>query len=335
MATYQLWPPTTVNRIIQSTIYRLANHPLLQNPPIWDNQGNPIKITKWRNYDGLELINVQDLTCSVFPYHYTSSDQSTVPTVFTENSGLVFKPYTLGGGQGKPGDQTAIDEANCTVVIKLHAFGFSQDESVDNAISPGQQTIFQINFVEFLLRQYAELVAACLRSIEVQRLPNLQTGHNLLASSFVHHIDYPTARWDKDANLLLHSASIIWHTKYYVVRNWQRPDVWVPVDLSDGNLLVGTIPAAAVGRTGADVGVVHDTIQKKYFWIELIDPVPPQTESTKNLIELDETLLLNPLTNSLYKTLDANLIELIRTAPDGVFDFSLYFRRIGSTPNNC
>jgi len=331
--TTQLWPPVTANRIVQTLIARLATHPLLTNPPVWDNEGNPIRITKWRNYDGLELENF-DLTCSVFPYHYTSSDSGTVTTVHSENVGTLFKPHTLGGGVNG-GDQSATDEAMTAIVIKLHLFGYSREQSEDNQIVPGQQTRFDFNFNEFLLRQYADLMAHVLRSPEIQLLPSLQTGKPLLASSFPHHMDWSTSRWEKGANLLLHSATVIWHAKYYVVRNWKRPSVWVSVDLADGTLVVGSIPASAVGTTGLAVGVVFDTIQAKWFWARLIPAVAPSTVPTRVLEDLDPDLLVDPGTNEPYQTLDPDLLKLIADTPNGPFDFSLYFKRVGQSPDNC
>jgi hypothetical protein len=309
--TVQLWPPVTSNRIVQTLMYRLAMHPFICNPPIWDEQGHPLRINKFRNFDGLEVKNPGGLTLSIFPYHYASSDQGTNLTVNSDNAAVVFKPHTLGG------DALATDKATCNIVVKLHAFGVSQEGEIDNKIIGQQRTIFETNYIEWMLRQYMELIASALRGKDLRKLPRfVDDGAYLLSNSFVTRIDLPTAAWDKASNLVLHSASLVWQTEYYVVREWRHPPTYVPVLMSDGNLEIGTIP----GVSGPE-DILYDSIRN--LFIKVDGTIVPRGD------------LNDGMTGLPYTTLDADLILLIDTAPQGAFDFSFYYKRLPGTDPGC
>lgn len=306
----QLWPPVTMNGLIQTLIYRLATHPLIVNPPIWDETGQAIRITKFRNFDGLELKNPAGITLSVFPFHYANTDASTNLTTESTNASVVFREHTLGGGQGL--DVTAIDEANANIMLKLHAFGIKQTTEADPEIIGGQNTQFEYNYVEWGLRQYAELIAQVLRSKEIRKLPRFYDQRQMVSNSFVKYVDFPTARWDQGGNLVLHSATILWQTKYYAVREWKVTPNYVPAEMAGSTLIVGT---ASIG--GIDTDVYYDTLNGLFI----------KDDGTV----LDTTLLTDPTTGSPYSTLDTDLMTLISTAPSGTFDFSYYFKRVGDT----
>lgn len=306
----QLWPPVTVNGIVQTLIYRLATHPLIANPPIWDETGQPIRITRFRNFDGLELKNPSGITLSVFPFHYANTDASTNLTTESSNASVVFKQHTLGGGQGL--DVTAIDEANANIMLKLHAFGIKQSTEADPEIINNQNTQFEYNYVEWGLRQYAELIAQVLRSKELRKLPRFHDQRQMVSNSFVKYVDFPTARWDQGGNLVLHSATILWQTKYYAVREWKVPPHYIPAEMKGTSLILGLISLG-----GVDVDIYYDTAKRVFI----------KSDGTV----LDRTVLTDPTTGSPYSTLDADLIKLIDTAPTGTFDFSYYFKRVGDT----
>jgi len=311
--TNQLWPPVTVNRIIQTLIYRLASHPLIAKPPIVDSLGNPIRINKFRNFDGVEVKNPSGLTLSIYPYHYGNSDTNTSLTIGSDNAGVIFKDYTLGGGGG-PGangslDMSAKDEVVSTFVLKLHAFGFSSTPSTDTTLTPGQNTRFEFNYVEWLLRQYAELVAATLRSSEIRYLPRFPDRKRLIVSSWVKHIDFSTGDWANKGNSVLHSASILWQTRYYVPREWRLMPQLSLAEASDGTLYIGTIPPLTAGEPL--IQVFFNTILGIY--------------TLADGSQISRASLNDPATGVLYTTLDSDLVSLADSAPNDSTDFSLYF----------
>jgi hypothetical protein len=317
--TQQAWPPVTANLIIQTLIYRLAQHPLLRSGVITDDNGNPIRITKFRNYDGLEVQNLSGLTLSVFPYHYNNSDQSTSLTVESVNASVKFQPYTLGASGDQQVDLTALDEATCNVVLRLHAFGFSKSATSDPDVISGQDTVFETNYVEYALRQYAELLAHALRGRSLRRLPRFGDGVPLLAGSTVQHIDFPTARWENKGNSVLHSASILWQAKYYVVREWRKPPAYELVQTAmNGNLLVGHLPDAL----GVERPIYYSTVRYKYF-------------EADGETEIERAALVDPATGQLYPNLDASLISLIDTSPKSELNLSFYFRKIDEGLDEC
>ena len=306
--SYQLWPPVTVNRIVQTLVYRLALHPLIAHPTIVDPQGNPIRINKFRNFDGIEVRNFSGITVSVFPYHFANSDQSTNITVDSYNTGVRFKQHSLGGSRD---ELSAVDEAEANIVIKLQAGGFSQDGDVDIDVIEDQQTIFEFNYIEFLLRQYADLIAQILRSRGMRRLPRFNDGVPLLATSFVQHCEWPTSSWDRSSNSVLHSASVLWQCKYYVVREWRVPPNYGPIDMNDGNFIVGFILNSLGVASNIYYSLVH------HYYIDK-DGNPVSRQS-----------LNDPNTGLPYTTLDADLITMIDSAPKSAFDLSLFLKKVG------
>lgn len=300
--TVQVWPPVTTNRIVQTLIYRLATHPLMKEPLIYDEKGFPFRINKYRNFDGHEFKNTDGITMSIFPYHYSTSDAGTSLTVNTENAALYFEPYNLGANGADP---TSLERVTANIVVKLSAFGFSQEDSSDQGqLNPQQNTQFEFNYVEWTLRQYLEYIAAVLRGQDINKLPRFHDGVNLLSNSFVKNGQFPTSRWETGSNSVLHSASLLWQVQYYVPREWKLPERLTFVEMSDGNLLVGKLN---------EQDLYYDSLRDRFLAVD-------GTE----LIRSD---LNDPVTGQLYTTLDADLISLIDTSPKSLLDFSFYLKR--------
>ena len=316
--TVQIWPPVTVNMIVQTLMYRLAEHPLLRTGLITDESGNPIRITKFRNYDGLEVQNLSGLTLSVFPYHYNNSDASTALTVDSKNAAVKFEPYTLGGSGDNMVDLSALDQATANIVLRLHAFGFSKTPVSDPDIISGQSTVFETNYVEYALRQYAELLAHALRGRSLRRLPRFSDGVPLLAGSAVQHVDFPTARWENKGNSVLHSASILWQAKYYVVREWRKPPAYEMVQAVSGNILVGYLP----DNLGVEHPVYYNPVRKVFL-----------KEDFETVVARED--LVNPVTGQLYPNLDGPLISLIDSSPKSDLDISFYFKKTDDGLDEC
>ncbi len=309
--TNQLWPPTTVNRIIQTLLYRLAMHPLINNPPIWQQDGTPVRINKFRNYDGPEIKNFSGLTLSIFPYHYGKSDEASTLTVNSDNGAVTFREYSSSAGGA---DVSGKDEATINLVIRLDINGWSQDGEVDNEIIESQQTIFEFNYYEFLLRQYIDLLRSILSSYDMAKVPRFPDGQPLVTASFVNHFQYPTSNFTVKGNSVLHSASLLWQGKYYVPREWRTPPQWVLAMGNDGLVALGTIPAPAGDPLNKPVPIFYDAILNQY--------------RNGDGVVVDRTTLNDPQTARPYGTLDSDLIALIDTAPRSPFDLSFYFKRM-------
>lgn len=309
----QLWPPVTINRIVQTLIFRLAMHPMLTDPPIFKPDGSPLRINKFRNFDGKELKNPAGITLSIYPYHYANASSTTALTVGSENAAIVFEEKTTLGGIR--GDQTAYHKVRANLQLKIQMFGYSQNTEDDPDVAESQNTIFEHNYIEWTLRQYAEVVAAVLRDDDMRNLPGFPNGTKcLLKNSFVHHIDFPTAEVDSGANLILHSATLTWHADYYVPIRWRRPARWLPVEMSDGNILLG--------YTGSAQGVTSDVYydSTRHLFLRTDGTVIPRADLTDPDNELP------------YATLDQDLISLIDSSPRGLLDLSFYFRREDDKP---
>lgn len=305
--TYQLYPHITTNRIIQTLILRLAMHPWMQVPMIVDPSGNPVRINRFRNFDGKELKNPKGITLSVFPFHYGKSKEDTTLTVGTNNSSAKVIPTD--GTLGSNGlDPTAYFKVRLNVMLKLNAFGFSQDSQADSRIIHGQESNFEFNFIEMLLRQYTDMVVMMLSANDMRKLPNLLNGKPMLATSYVDHWNYPSSGWDEGPNSLLHSATILWQAEYYLPREWRFPERYKPIDLVDG-----MIPVGYANINGVQTAIYYEYVTGKYF-----------DENSNEVVRSD----LNEASGALSTSLNSELIQLIDSAPRELFDFSLFFKQV-------
>lgn len=309
----QLWPPITINRIIQTLIYRLALHPLLIDPPIWTADETPVKITKFRNFAGIEVQNPTGLTLSIYPYYYYGGDRANNLTVSTANTALKFETYTSSAG-GR--DFSSVSKVTATIMFTLSAFGFSKSTETNDDVNEAQQeissagyneqqTVYEYNYVEWMLRQYMELLARILMANDMRKLPRFPDGIGLLAGSDVLSIEYPTAKWEQGKNSVLHFASLLWQADYYIPREWKLLPQPTLAEMHEGNLVVGTIP-------GVDSKIYYDTLHHRYLDDQGNDVLPSQ--------------LIDPATGYPYSTLDADLISLIASAPKSILDVSFFFK---------
>ncbi len=286
----------SINMIVETLIRRLAAHPLIVKPPIVDANGAPLRITKYRNFDGPEVKQFSAITCSVFPYYYGKGTGVSNLTTDSKNVGVRYEPYSLEGIDAYT-DQTALDKTIATIAVKISIGGFASPSEVDPKASPGQRVTFETSPFEMLLRMYMELIRRVLTGRAMRLLPRYPDGKRLLANAFVEHIDYPSARWDSEASVL-HHATLIWRVTYYSPRQWLKPESYelVPEDTS-GRLEVGS-------ALGFDI--VYDIDTGKYY------------ETTNDTV-IDRSDLVDSNTDELYNTLDSGIIELIDTAPE-LFD---------------
>lgn len=312
--TYQILDITTTNRIIQTLIYRIASHPWICAPLIQDASGQPVRINKFRNFDGKALNNPRGITLSVFPYHY-GNDASKEPhniTVGSKNASarwaLTEEKPTLGAnGQ----DTTTYNVVMLSISLKLDIFGWSQVTQQNNQIIDDQETTFEFNYREWLLRQYADIIALVLTDNKVRRLPSIgPVGQRrfLLEDSWVDTVNFPTASWTAGPNSILHSASIIWQAKYYMPREWRLPTDYSPYPMTDGLLYLGEFTLS-----GTPTQAYYDTVGMAFV------------DANSNPLQRTD---LNDPAGVLWPSLDADLVKLIDSAPQGIFDFSFFMKKV-------
>ena len=152
---------------------------------------------------GRRYASTSSATMSIFPYHYGNSDENSTLTVNSENAAVTFREYTSSAnGQDRDGR----DEATVNLIIRLDANGYSEEGEVDNEAITAQQTIFEFNFIEFMLRQYLDLLRSILTSNDMRNVPRFPSGDPLVSNSFVNSYRYPTSNPKVQRNSVLGSG---------------------------------------------------------------------------------------------------------------------------------
>lgn len=304
--SYQQIPFVSVNQIIQTLIFRLASHPWLREPIIVTENGQKLSINRFRNFNGKELKNGAGLTLSVYPYTYVNDPEQPM-TLNSKNATVQFRQgkgaHETLGANGQ--DPTSMLEAVLSVCVRIDAFGFAQKSEGDNDITAGQQTVFEFDEVEMILRQYIDLVARVLMGNDMRKLPRLLDNQPLLTNSWLDQMNYPTSNWVKGPNSLLHSASLVWQAVYHVPHEWRLPTRYVPIDMVDGLLALGSIE-----ENGEAVSVFYDTVSLKFVRDD-------RTEIARDDLNVSGTVA---------DTLNAEFMALVDGAPKGLFDFSMYHK---------
>jgi hypothetical protein len=118
-----------MNRIIPSLrqlcygiIGSIASHPLIKNPPIYYpivKAGlNPeqIVIKKYRTYGGMEILNVGDLCCAVYPSYVPRHPKTGHPSAERDNQkSLSYTPYEIGNSRNGASEKVKVN-----MIIELH-----------------------------------------------------------------------------------------------------------------------------------------------------------------------------------------------------------------------
>lgn len=280
---------TYTAEILDTLFVQLAAHPLINNPPVWDRQGNPIRITKFKNFDGIELQNSSpgELTLSVYPYSYVKDESSTLTSTST-NASLVYRPYTLGNG-GTP--MGPMDKCIAHVGFKLHYVGYDQSSYIDHNVVQNQQTIYELNHAESVLHNWAEILRLILTS-DLRRLPSLSVPRrHLLTNSFVQWINFNSGRWTDGPNLIFHTATLLWSAEHYPKRILEHDEA---VNFVGSTL--GTIPDPA--NPGQSIEVWYDLTSDRYYNGATNETLPPVS-------------LIDPATGSWYATLDVAVVQVL------------------------
>lgn len=290
---------TDIQEIIETFFIRLVEHPWIQNPTIYDRNGNQVRITHFRDFDGLDVHNFSGtgLTLSIFPYNYANSTDG-VLTTNSNNASIVWSPYAL-GNQGTPLGPN--DKCKSYIAFKLHLFGYDQLYQQDNFAVQSQQTVFVFNQSEQILRKWVELLRMILVT-RLQRLPAVfGQPRNLLINSFPNWALFHSGRWDKDESIVFHTATILLEAVHYPKR---FIDETKPVRIIGGP--VGTIPDP--NNPGQFINVCYDLTQDRYYNCDTDAAIPVEW-------------LIDPDTNQFYATLETNVVQVLDMISQSRRDF--------------
>lgn len=112
----------SLRQLCYAVIGSIASHPLIKDPPIYypiNKSGQTpeqILIKKYRTYGGMELLNVGDLCCAVYPSYVPRHPKSGHPSVERDNQkSLFYIPYEL----GKSVDGS-LEKVKVNMIIELH-----------------------------------------------------------------------------------------------------------------------------------------------------------------------------------------------------------------------
>lgn len=223
----------TVKDLVYSAIAAINNHRFIQNPivysPLPDNRGkyNPIPITRYRTYDGKELIE-PGLTLAVFPASSNRGESSSYTNIPPNSA--VFNTYEMG-----PKNATYQYEGIYKLVVALYYQEVALNESkeiVYYEVKDKPEVIIEnkelarerkaklwnpkklnieINPGEDILRDYLDVLRLVIEEISIDGLMPWR-----VRGSQVTHYDFPTSSWSaKNENIYFHFAYLYWELSMY------------------------------------------------------------------------------------------------------------------------
>jgi hypothetical protein len=112
----------SVRQLCYAVIGSIASHPLIQNPPIYYPVVKPgqnpqqILIKNYRTYGGMEILNVGDLCCAVYPSYVPRHPKSGHPSTERDNQkSISYAPYELGKAT-----EGALEKVKVNLIVELH-----------------------------------------------------------------------------------------------------------------------------------------------------------------------------------------------------------------------
>lgn len=203
--------------IIYSTISIIHNNEAIQNPivksPIPTSTGVylPIPIDRYRNYDGMELIE-PGLTLSIFPQADLASEFKPL-TVGAKSNGFMYEAtYHLVIHLAY--QELAINETKQLVYIKNKDYQISPNADLLNSqnkdLVPKKFIVpIEINVAEDILRDYLEVIRVIVEQIDYFAPWNLR-GTNITKMIF------PTTSWSaENKQIYFHQAYMHWDISTY------------------------------------------------------------------------------------------------------------------------
>lgn len=168
----------SLGQLLKAVCASIYTHPLIKDPPIYHSitNGEPpqqIKINRYRTYGGMELINIGELTCAVYPAYVPRNSKTGHPTVEREmQKSIAYTPYELGNISSR---STSLDKVKISLVVELHyhevAIG-SNPVTVDflesnpliadvfNQADPADYGCFYLNKNTYNHKEFGESIAA-------------------------------------------------------------------------------------------------------------------------------------------------------------------------------
>lgn len=224
----------SLKEIIYTTLSIIHNHPAIKDPivksPVPDVNGNylPIPIDRYRNYDGLELIE-PGLTLSIFP-RFSPAEKSYGDRLATE-----YKPMTIGAKrQGFMYESTynlvihlayqevALNETKQLVyaIDKYNNIASDPDLLKDHSKDPFPKLAnvpIEVNVAEDILRDYLEVIRIILEQIDYFAPWNLR-GTSITGMGF------PSTSWSQEnKQIYFHQAYMNWEISTYAPATYEQP----------------------------------------------------------------------------------------------------------------
>lgn len=270
MAETRYFP--SIRQIINSTIVGIAIHPAIKNPIIYypvpelDGSKRPVRIERYRDYDGVEL-EEPGLTCSVFPF-YSSRTLKTNPSPRLNDKSVSYEQYTLGP---KTRAGSAV-EATYRLIVQLNYQDVAINERINvpyhklntiltNPIPHGMQYITDENVIDNINKFEGIDLDKALDTREPHSFiehgeitVEINPGENILReyidliriildemptmvgwsirSSEVKSIDFPTTSWLRtNTDVYFHSAWLLWELCIFAPTSWRDLNIPSPLEL--------------------------------------------------------------------------------------------------------
>jgi hypothetical protein len=255
-----MYPYLSVADVLERATTLIANHPLVQNPFVFNDAGLPIRITKMRKYDGLDT-NANGLTLSIFPYAYMGTSNETTTS---KNSALVYNSVNVGSRE------QGYDACSLCLVVKLQTQGY---ELKTTTIPGANPIVVETQMKEEYLYRWLTMLRAILLT-----MPLVNLG-GLVQNSTVNWGAFRTVAWNvgpgtspKGENAVFHSASLLWQLDLNAPRNWRDyPQGVAPA--------AGSPPGTAWLSSWVYVGTRHNDCAPIYWdtlanWLVGLDGFP-------------------------------------------------------------
>lgn len=205
-------PLLSVDDVLERAIAMITAHELVQNPIVFNNAGQPIRITKVRDFDGLDT-NSTGLTLSIFPYAYMGTSNETIGS---HNAALVYDAYELGG---RNGGADGAERCRLSLVVKLTAQGYDVAKTTIPGVHP---IVVERSMNEVALYRWLTMMRLILLTNPIAVLGGLVAGSTINWGAF------RSVSWDKGPgtsskgeNAVFHSATLLWQLEMFVPRDWK------------------------------------------------------------------------------------------------------------------
>ena len=255
-----MYPYLAVDDILERAIQLVSQHPLVQNPVVFNNNGTPVRINEFRDFDGLDT-NTSGMTCSIYPYAYMGTSNETTTS---KNASLVYTPVNMGSGAG------GFDAVSMSLVVKLSLIG---SEFSSTTLPGAFPMTVKRSMKEVYLYRWLTMMRAILLTIPVVNLGGL------IRNSTVNWAALRTVDWSvgpgtsaKGENAIFHSATLLWQLDFNAPRNWRQYPQGIAPDPASPPGTAWLSSWVYVGTRSADCAPIFwDTLA---LWLVGLDGFP-------------------------------------------------------------